>query len=223
MRLIFFAFFFWAPILLQAQSICNCEKDTVLTNEILSGTKATLKWKEKPCQITTLKNGNLLYYQFNCDSTWLTFENIKTREKKVLFSKGTDDYANSYREGYLLRNEWSNFVLFYWHFSPIPLYVLVNKHTGQKIDKIPSTLIFDSVDDKNRISDFAVYFEKVEKPEFIILHNLKTDKKKKIKFPSSIKQQSVYFEQQCTSRIIDDKNILRLTFQNKVIKINLSE
>ncbi|TAE51648.1 MAG: hypothetical protein EAY69_00185 [Cytophagales bacterium] len=211
-------------ITLYAQSQCFCEGNQELNEALLERSKVTLQYtnEDKPCKIKQLKNGNLLYYQYNCDSTWLIFENTKTKNKIILFSKETEQHAHSYREGYKLHREFKNFLLMSWHSKP-SLYVLIDKQTGQKIDEIKSILVFNSIDDNKKETNFIVYFEN-NKTKFIIIHNLENNTKRKIRFPKNILMNvSVYPEEECDKKNIDIQNILILTFYSgKVFKINLN-
>ena len=79
---------------------CFCDKDTLLKELI-------------HCDVTTFDNKAKIYWNFNCDSSWLTFER-PTREKIVIFSlsdglqnmTGRLDftYAQEYKSTFLIRN-----------------------------------------------------------------------------------------------------------------------
>jgi hypothetical protein len=53
---------------------CNCEKDSILSHII-------------SCEPKTLTNGSKLYWSYNCDSSWITFEG-KNRIKRIIFTLG---------------------------------------------------------------------------------------------------------------------------------------
>ncbi|MFN8237394.1 MAG: hypothetical protein U0T77_04425 [Chitinophagales bacterium] len=88
------------------------------------------------CDIRTLKNKAKLYYQFNCDSIWLTLEN--NGQKKIIFSTDTELYAYTYRLGYQLEKEYKNSLLFKFGCSasiPDCSYILINKWNGKVLKK----------------------------------------------------------------------------------------
>jgi hypothetical protein len=126
--------------------VCKCDIDTLL-NEVV------------PCFTIHFKNNTKLYRQFNCDSSWLTFES-SAGKKEVLYS--LDDglieyteklgyqYAAEYKSTFLIQNN-----LISGCCTP-PGYLLFNKANGNKIKNLGS-LIFYS---ENRKYPFVVYIEK---------------------------------------------------------------
>lgn len=65
------------------------------------------------CDSTFLSDNSFLYYQFTCDSIWLTLE-TPTNQKKILktFNLTTDLPEYHYRLHYQLEKEYPNHLLF---------------------------------------------------------------------------------------------------------------
>ena len=123
------------------QNKCFCENEPDLIERV-------------PCDTTILKNKSQLYYQFNCDSVWLTLDN--NQNKVVIFSMGTELAGYTYRLGYLLTKEFKNSLLFRWSCpanGPCN-YVLLDKNTG-KILQHYNELIYKAQDS---LADFIIYF-----------------------------------------------------------------
>lgn len=144
---------------------CGCKSDTSL--EIRTY-----------CKTIRLKNGSKLYYQFNCDSVWLTLENTKG-VKRILYSE-TDTilFQYTYRIGYQFAKEYRNCLLFR---SGCPAngpcnFVLVNKKTGRDIADL-GELIYDH--DTEKFYDFVIYFSN-ENLNSITLYYIDTHKKYRI-------------------------------------------
>ncbi|PIF33701.1 hypothetical protein CLU81_4322 [Flavobacterium sp. 9] len=73
---------------------CSCREKPRL-NEIIS------------CEKAILKNGAKIYYQFNCDSSWLVFES-KAKKKKILFSLDKELIELTGKLGYAGWTEYEN-------------------------------------------------------------------------------------------------------------------
>lgn len=101
------------------QNICSCDSSKYQNHSV-------------DCDIDTLKSGDFLYYQHNCDSIWLTLD--KGDRKIILFSTEPDLHQYHYRLDPQLVNEFENHLLFRFgcpangpcsHFA-------VDKETGKK-------------------------------------------------------------------------------------------
>lgn len=102
---------------------CSCKKKNQL-NEIIS------------CEKTIFKNGAKIYRQFNCDSSWLVFEN-KAKKKKILFSLDKDLIELTGRLGYTGCIEYGNTFMIENRLvsgccDPSE-FVLFNKNNGKKL------------------------------------------------------------------------------------------
>src|SRR5690349_18547975 len=72
---------------------------------------ASIEGFEIDCHTKKLKDGSLLFYQFNCDSIWLTLQN-SAGQKHVLYAIATR--LHTYHEciGYIFYREFRKFLLF---------------------------------------------------------------------------------------------------------------
>lgn len=96
----------------------------------------TLIREQIDCSTIHLKNNYLLYYQYNCDSIWLTLESTR-KKKTVLFSMNTMHYAYTYRLGCQLQKERSRTLLFRCGCpanGPCT-YRVIDKYTGRQLRK----------------------------------------------------------------------------------------
>jgi hypothetical protein len=73
--LFYIGILFIIPLNIIAQKKCNCPR---VGEDIYD------------CKPVKLKSGSKLYWNYNCDSTWLTFEN-RYRKKNILDSSGFID------------------------------------------------------------------------------------------------------------------------------------
>ena len=127
---------------------CGCVKDSLL-NDLVT------------CEEKILKDKSTIYYQFDCDSIWLTLKNIKG-QKKILYSLSGDDYIVfgplNYRLGYYFVQEFNQELLFRWSCPATGAcsYILVNKQSGKPTQEF-NNLIFDLNKESN--NDFLIYFE----------------------------------------------------------------
>lgn len=169
-----FAFFFF--LLLHSQAIkvcgqnhCNC---TESYGDIIS------------CDTTFLKNRGLLYYQYTCDSVWLTLQQ-ENGSKVVLYSDTTVDlFPLNYRLGYYLIGEYDSTLLFRYGCpanGPCNI-AIVHKRLGRVlVDQSQREILneIDIIDAMNeeaiKASNYLLYFD--EKSRFLNLFFLKTGKR----------------------------------------------
>jgi hypothetical protein len=111
---------------------CRCETDTSL-NEVIS------------CKVIYFKNHSKLYWQFNCDSSWLTFEN-KYHEKTSLYI--LEDGLMGYTEklGYSFAGEYASTFMIQNNLisgccTPAE-YILFNKSTGKELKNLGSLIFY---------------------------------------------------------------------------------
>jgi len=136
------------------------------------------KQNENFCDTINLTTGAKLYYQWNCDSTWLTFEN---KEKVILKSCSDIDPILCSRVDLNFIKEYPNYLLFRhkWtttSFTP-PDMVFINKDNGKEINRIAKEQFVWGDSDK----DYLLYFSDNTLNELTYLdHN--TDNKHVVKF-----------------------------------------
>lgn len=126
------------------QKQCGCKTDTLINQYTTD------------CKTTLLSNGSKLYWQFNCDSIWLTLQN-KNGKKIILDTVPIEYYSYTYRLGYRLVKEYKNTLLFR---SDCPAngpcnFNLVDKNSGKRLKQF-GELIYDH--DEKKFYDFIIYF-----------------------------------------------------------------
>jgi hypothetical protein len=138
---------------------CSCDSQTWMKESV-------------SCKPTVLKNGSKFYYQFNCDSAWITLENIK-HKKTILFSLRNELVGYTYRLGYQLIKEYKETLLFRYGCpanGPCS-HVLINKTTGKKVKELNELIYgFDYAK-----TDFILYFT-TEKRNSLTLYYINTGK-----------------------------------------------
>lgn len=111
--------------------VCRCEQKSYL-KDIIS------------CDKTTLRNGARIYWNYDCNSSWITFQNKNFQKKIFLLEEDLQEYSG--RLGFIQWTETKK------HFlvknkvisgccEPLEI-VLFNKENGNKIKKL-GTLIFE--------------------------------------------------------------------------------
>ena len=135
-----------------------------------------------------LSNGAMLYYKWNCDSTWLTFE----RNNKQIILKSCSDFDPILcsRLGLNYIKEYSNYLLFIHKWisgccTP-PDLVFIDKETGKEKKRITNDLFVWGDADK----DYALYFSDSTYTNLIYL-NYNTDQKFTYQFNEEIISKTV--------------------------------
>lgn len=153
---------------------CFCPKDSFL-NELIS------------CDTVLLKGKSKVYYQFNCDSSWLTFENSKG-EKSVLFYLDSELIDLTYKLGWHVWKDYDETVLFVARETsglPTTLYYsLYNKNT-QNIRTF-SHVVYDCYDS---LCDFILYFPD-STYNYLNLYMFNSSKEYKIDLPKNLLYES---------------------------------
>ncbi len=89
------------------------------------------------CDTTFFDNGAFLYWQLNCDSTWLTFEN---RQKVILKSCEKEMLLECKRIGLLFIKEYPNYILFIHEWisgcCTTPDLVFISKENGLELNRV---------------------------------------------------------------------------------------
>lgn len=135
-RLLLTLIFLWTTFVFGQN--CNCETNTLLS-EIIS------------CDTVKFDNKASLYWSFNCDSSWLTFES-PAHKKEIIFSLGDGLQDMTGRLGYIYAQEYKNTFLIQNNVisgccSPSDYY-LFDKETGELKAGL-GRLIFYSQDKKS--------------------------------------------------------------------------
>ncbi len=127
------------------------------------------------CDTTYLTNGAKLYYKWNCDSTWLTFEFI---ERTILKSCMNTDPIICSRTGISFIKEYPSYLLFINKYSSSSSWSLgltfLNKQSGQEIFEISNKQFVWGNSDE----DYALYFSNTKYDELIYLDCLSNKKHK---------------------------------------------
>lgn len=145
---------------------CGCDKK-----------KATPENQYK-CDTTFFSNGAKLYWQRNCDSTWLTFENKK---KLILKSCEKMDVYECQRTGLDFLKEYQNYLLFQYKWisgccTP-PDIVFIDKINGNEIKRIPNDqFVWGDIDE-----NYVLFFSDTTYTHLIYLNN-NTDKEYTLQF-----------------------------------------
>jgi hypothetical protein len=185
---------------------CGCGQDSLMNENTIS------------CDTTILRNQSKLYYQFNCDSIWLTLEDIQ--EQKVVLYTEKDNfkqlYGLQYRLGYHLAKEYEKYLLFR---TGCPAngpcnFVLIDKTNGKLIKEF-GELIYNHQTDE--LYDFVLYFS--ESGDTIIAEFIDTGKQ--IKIPVKKQHFNAVIPEYIFDNISYENNIISLTYQyeeNKTTK-----
>lgn len=149
---------------------CHCDKNTLMNTATVS------------CETRVLKNNVKLYWQYNCDKIWFTFQTIKGR-KITLDEVPVEFYGYTYRLGYHFVKEFDKSILFR---SGCPangpcIYTLIDKTTGRKIEEFRQLICIngDIEENKKYQFEFIVYADSNYK-NLIVNY---PDKKQVLKIP----------------------------------------
>ena len=166
---------------------CGCKTQPELKNVI-------------SCDQTIFKNGAKLYWQYNCDSSWVIFEN-KEGKKKHLFSLEGELMGYTGRLGFGEWTEYKNTFMIEYHTvsgccDPYE-YILYNKYTGRKIENIGRAIF------KSEEKDYP-YFVTIDKDNFNYLSflNMNTDKIFKVFLPKNRIQKTLTIANQIFAEVL---------------------
>jgi len=206
---------FYLPTFGQVKN-CFCDKDTLMNGATVS------------CDTITFSNKTKLYWQYNCDSIWLTLENI-SGQKFVIDESGVELYNLTYRLGFHLIKEFEKTILFR---SGCPangpcVYTLIDKSTGKKLEEFDQLICIDT-DAKWKNAhkynfDFVVYLS--NNSDHLVIYYV--DSKKTLKIPFKEKLTSIIPQHQFDDMTIEN-NILTLFYEldnnkKKTLKIDLND
>jgi len=190
----------------------------ILNNEFVSG-QTNCGCDSKPdynsfisCDTIKFDNDAMLYRQFNCDSSWLTFES-KNLQKNILYSLSREMIDLTPRLGYQFVKEYSNALLFMNRQASgggFPInYVLINKKNGEVSEEL-GPILFYSEDPKKEIIVTLVN-------DSIPLLSFQDVKSKEIKnYPISNDENDV-------TRFMSNEMFPENHFNNAILKENIFE
>jgi hypothetical protein len=153
---------------------CFCQKDSFLNNLI-------------SCDTIKLKGNSSVYYQFNCDASWLTYENSKGR-KTVLYFLDSELIDLTYKLGWQVWKDFDESVLFVAReTSGLPTtlyYTLFNKTTEELISF--RNVVYACPDS---LCEFILYFPD-STYNFLSLFMINNSKEYKIELPKNLIEES---------------------------------
>lgn len=127
---------------------------------------------------THFSNGGKLYYLWNCDSTWLTFQG---KEKVILKSCSKVDPILCSRLGLQFLKEYNKYLLFLYNWSSgcctTPDLVFIDKKNGQEIKRITNDQFVCGDNDQ----DYSMFFTDTTYMELVYL-NHQTNREIKFQF-----------------------------------------
>ncbi len=155
---------------------CFCETDSIYNNYI-------------DCEPDILDNGAMIYWSFNCDSSWLTF---KYKEHRILLESFDKDWMNyTGRLGYVSHQEFKNSILFESKPSSGSVryreYILHDKTKGEVIKEL-GTGVYTASDPKY---PFFISLNLLEEINEFVIFNINTLKEYKLTIPKEIIDKSV--------------------------------
>jgi hypothetical protein len=168
------------------------------------------------CDTTYLSNGSKLYYQWNCDSTWLTFEN---QTPVTLNSCTYISLILCSRLGLSYLKEYPNYLFFIHNWisgccTP-PDLVFIDKLTGKEKKRIANDLFVWGDTDK----DYALYFSDTTYTNLIYLNHLSNNKStyqfEDSEVAKSITKNNTIHLNDLFKNFIKEENSLRFEFTNE--------
>lgn len=173
--LISFALFIIFESLAFTQNNCDC-KDNPSLKEFVN------------CDTLIFKNNSKLYTQFNCDSSWITFENNKGIKNIIsslqdewieLTSKLGFQFVTEFEKGLLFEIKQASGCCF-----PSPI-VLLNKDNGEVIEEIGNIIFYNDT-----IYNFVIYFSN-DSLDSLTLYYIDTGKKYQFSIPKERFKQTI--------------------------------
>lgn len=139
---------------------CNCEDNLQLAEYV-------------SCDETLFSNGAKIYRQFNCDSSWLVFQN--KNYKKIIYSLEKQMIEYTHKLGYVEWIEYEKSILIAERLasgsSASYNYILINKESGNLINELGRDLYL------NEDKDFPIFVSiDAKNPILIKFTNLKNNK-----------------------------------------------
>lgn len=195
---------------------CFCEMDTLMNNATIS------------CETKTFTNKTKIYWQYNCDNIWLTFENING-QRIIIDEVPTELYSYTYRLGFHLIKEFDKTILFRSGClaSGSCIYNLIDKNTGKKLKEFHQLICIDTDakwENAHKYNfNFIVYLS--NNSDSLIIYFV--DNKKTLKIPFKEKLTSASPQHQFDEMTLES-NILTIYYSidnniKKNLKIDLND
>ncbi len=172
---------------------CGCNKKKIISEN------------QYKCDTITFNNGAMIYWQWNCDSARLIFENKK---KYILRKCKKMNVYECERTGLNYLKEYPNYLLFQYNWISgcciSPDIVFISKINGKEIKRIKTDqFIWGNLDE-----NYVLYFSDTTYKKLIYLDN------------NSDKQYSIQFEKGKVMNSTNKNNVLQLSDLFKNFKKN---
>ena len=174
-------------------SYCFCSEDSTMNEGMIS------------CDTTTLSDNAKLYWQYNCDSIWLTLENASGR-KIVIDEVPVELYDYTFRLGFYFIKEFANTILFQ---SGCPangpcIYTLIDKNNGIKTKQFDQLICIDTEDGKYNY-DFIVYLS--DTTDHLIIYYVNSGRTLNVPFKENL------------SEIVPEYQFEEMTMKNSILTL----
>jgi hypothetical protein len=182
---------------------CSCKNNPLLI-KIIS------------CDTTFFYNGSKLYRQFNCDSSWLTFEN-KNKVKKIMASMNKSSIELTERIGYQFVKEYEKTLLFENRQASgggFPFnFELINKENGEMVEELGAIIYYTD----DTVNNFILYLT-TESLDTLTFYNIDTEKKYNFLIPKdrllkTIQESETMFPEFLFEEPKKENNILTLSYK----------
>jgi len=186
---------------------CFCDKNKYMNSATTS------------CDTIIFNNKSFLYWQYNCDSIWLTLEN-KKNEKYIINDVEVDLFGYTYRIGFQLIKEYQNSLLFRYGCpaNGTCMYTLIDKNNGKTLKEFNQLICIDTdinLDNAHEYEyEFVVYFS--ENYNKIIVYNINNDKT--LEFPFNDNLNNDPTPEYLFSKMLLKNNILTLFYHTNKVK-----
>lgn len=197
--------------------------DTIAQKCSKRTTKKNCGCKSKPnlnkfisCDTTLFKNGSKLYRQFNCDSSWLTFES-KSGLKRVLYSLDNELIELTGRLGYQFVKEYKTTLLFENRQASgggFPInFELIDKYNGNVAEEFGTIIYYSDKD-----SDNYVLYLSSDSLDTLTFYNIDQRTEFNYSIPSgrlmkTVRESSKMFAEFLFEEPKEENNILTLTYK----------
>lgn len=192
------------------QSInCFCSEDSTMNEGMVS------------CDTITLSNNAKLYWQYNCDSIWLTLENVNGL-KYVIDEIPLELYEYAERLGSYLIKEFEKTILFERGCAAMGpcLYTLIDKNNGSQIKEFDQLICIYEEDYQ---FDFVVYLS--DTSDDLVIYFINSNKQLQVPFKEELTEIDPEYQ---FKEMTMENNILTLYYisnknRKKTLRIDLND